>query len=303
MRTTTMGLTLALVAGLTAGRAAAQTFAEPKLFEVTATALNVHADHSTSAQIVKVLKKHQALWVIAKWNNWKQIKSPVQGWVHEDYVRFGLKRFVTASELNVRSSASTSASVKKVLKKGAEVRVVDLKKDWRQIDKPVSGWVASKYLSSQKPGSGGGSVNVGSTNSHGFAQLPSSATGIFWYCPYSTHHWGVPRIISKILTMGRQWAPHRIGSGDISLPYGGYFPPHATHQDGRAADFEPMTTSGSGGATSVGYSSYSTYYNQKFVNLMYSTPVSVAFVLHNNSRISRVQYCAGHYNHLHMAVY
>ena len=76
-----------------------------------------------------------------------------------------------------------------------------------------------------------------------------------------------------------------------------------THQDGRAADFEPMTTSGSGGATSVGYSSYSTYYNQKFVNLMYSTPVSVAFVLHNNSRISRVQYCAGHYNHLHMAVY
>ena len=138
----------------------------------------------------------------------------------------------------------------------------------------------------------------------GFIRLPNSGTGFHWYCPVSRHHWGLPRLINQTITMGRRWhAAHggRIACGDISLPNGGYFPPHATHRDGHAEDFEPMTTHHTGGATSVGYSSYSTYWNRKFVQLMYNTG-HIAFILHNNSRIRGVRYCYGHANHIHMAI-
>ncbi len=292
----------AAVLGFLAGSAGAYEtvmFDQAKLFEVTADKLNVRSQHAKDASIVKVLDKHQALQVVGKWgDNWKLISSPVKGWVHSDYVRFGLKRFVKADSLNVRYSPSTTSGVKARLKKGAEVRVVEKKGDWRRIDQPTSGWCHADYLAVSKPGD-----NLGPTSSAGFVQLPSSATGLYWYCSYSSHHWGVPRLISKILTMGRKWSPRRIGSGDISLPQGGYFSPHSTHRDGRAADFQPMTTSGSGGATAVGYSSYSTYYTQLFVNLMYNTETRVSFILHNNSSIRGVQYSSGHHNHLHLYVY
>ena len=214
---------------------------------------------------------------------------------------------VTASSLNVRSGPGYGYSIIGTLRYGTVVNTVSTSGAWTKINSPKTGWVYSAYLK-DTPHTGSSSsstsTNFGPTSAAGFVRCPYSGTGFAWYCPYTTHHWGIPRLIGNIVTMGRRWASSyggRIMCGDISLPNGGYFPPHATHRDGHASDFEPMTTSHTGGATVVGYGSYSTYWNQKFVSLMYSV-CSVSFICHNNSRISGVIYCSGHSNHLHLAV-
>ncbi len=295
---TAAGSFVAVLAGVFAGTAGAA------LYEIDHDGVRVRKGPSSDTGVVKTLDKRTPVNVIARQGDWRQINMPVKGWVYREALHLGLKRYVRVKEghkLGVHAAPRSSSDILKRLAHRTEVRVMKMEGHWRWIDQPTRGWVYRDYLAKEIPEPY--APSVGSPNSAGFVRLPSSATGIFWYCSVSDHHWGVPRLISKTLTMGRQWAPRRIGCGDMSLPHGGYFPPHSTHQDGHAEDFEPMTTSGSGGATVVGYSSYSTYYNQRFVNLMYSTPVSVAFVLHNNSRISRVQYSSGHDNHLHMAVY
>ena len=53
-----------------------------------------------------------------------------------------------SSNLNVRNSASTSASKIGSLAKGTAVNVIDVKGDWSKINSPVSGWVNTTYLSS-----------------------------------------------------------------------------------------------------------------------------------------------------------
>lgn len=209
---------------------------------------------------------------------------------------------VNASSLNVRSGPGYGYSVIGTLTKGTVVNTVSTSGSWTKINSPKTGWVYSAYLSNT---SHSGSTSTSGTSSAGFIRLPTSGTGFYWYCPYSTHHWGVPRMINGTITMGRKWAASygkRFSCGDMSLPQGGYFSPHSTHRDGRAQDFQPITTSGNGGQTYVGAYNYSTTWNQRFVNMMRST-FSVSFILHNNSRISGVRYASGHHNHLHLYIY
>ena len=211
---------------------------------------------------------------------------------------------VNASSLNVRSGPGYGYSVIGTLSKGTVVNTVSTSGSWTKINSPKTGWVYSAYLSNTSHTGSTGTSNLGPTSAAGFVRLPTSGTGFYWYCPYSTHHWGVPRLVSGTITMGRKWAAaygKRFTCGDMSLTNGGYFPPHSTHRDGRAEDFQPITTSGNGGQTQVGAWNYSTTWNQRFVSMMYST-FSVSFILHNNSRISGVQYSSGHHNHLHLYV-
>lgn len=52
-----------------------------------------------------------------------------------------------SSNLNVRSSASTSSSKIGSLAKGTKVNVIEVNGDWSKISSPVSGWVSIQYLS------------------------------------------------------------------------------------------------------------------------------------------------------------
>ena len=123
----------------------------------------------------------------------------------------------------------------------------------------------------------------------GFVQLPRSSTGMRWYCPVASHHWGTPRLVNKLLLLGRSWRRSTGGTvrvGDMSLPRGGRFRPHATHRDGKAADLGTMG---------------STARNQRFVNLMHGTG-GVSFILFNGRGIRGVRRAAGHNDHMHLQI-
>ncbi len=143
-----------MTAGLVALAGLAGGTADAKLYEVTASSLNVRSGPSTSRSIVTRLKKRRAVNVVENKGDWKRIDWPKKGWVHKKPVRAHLRRYVKASSLNVRRSPSTSAGVVKRLKKGTRIKVVALKGKWRQIAAPAKGWVHGKYVSTRKPRSG-----------------------------------------------------------------------------------------------------------------------------------------------------
>ena len=53
----------------------------------------------------------------------------------------------SSSPLNVRTSASTSSSIKTSLKRGTKVTVTKINGAWAYITSPTSGWVSAQYLS------------------------------------------------------------------------------------------------------------------------------------------------------------
>ena len=213
---------------------------------------------------------------------------------------------VNVSGLNVRTGPGTGYGVVRTLSRGTEVNTVSTYGSWTKINSPVTGWVYSAYLSNTPHGGGGGSTS--GMSAAGFINLPGSGYG--WYSNTAAYRrWGVPRMVYGLITMGRAWTTGYPGvSGrvlvysDISLQNGGYFYPHVSHRHGVDVDVSPVTTSGSAGYTSVGWSNYSTWYTQKYVNLIRRT-WSVNVIFHNNSRIWGVLYWPGHYNHLHIRIY
>ena len=139
----------------------------------------------------------------------------------------------------------------------------------------------------------------------GFVNLPRSGIGFRTSQP-AYRQWGTPRMINGLISLGKGWnyshPGHYATYADISLQHGGYFYPHVSHRHGVDVDIQPMTTSASGGYTSVGWSSYSTAYTGQLVWWIYHTPWSVNVIFHNNSRIGGVTYWPGHYNHLHVRI-
>ncbi len=212
--------------------------------------------------------------------------------------------------LNLRTGPGFGYAVIRVLANGTVVNTVTTSGSWTKIDRPAAGWVYSAYLQNTSHGgtTSGSNPHGLPVSAVGFLNLPSSGYGFTTYTG-AYYRWGVPRMVNGLITMGRRWKDGYPGItgrwlnfGDISLPNGGYFYPHQTHRDGRAVDMLPVTTSGSAGSTSVGDWNYSTYYTQKLANLHRSV-WSVSFILHNNSRISGVEYYPGHYDHLHTYIY
>ncbi len=211
---------------------------------------------------------------------------------------------VNVSGLNVRTGPGTGYAVVRTLSRGTVVNTVSTYGAWTKINSPATGWVYSAYLSNT---SHTGSTS-GGTSGAGFINLPASGYG--WASNVASYRrWGTPRMVYGLIAMGRSWTTGYPGVtgrilrySDISLQNGGYFYPHVSHRYGVDVDVSPITTSGSAGYTSVGWSSYSTYYTQKYVYLQRRT-WSVNVIFHNNSRISGVTYWPGHYNHLHTRIY
>ncbi|MEK4906644.1 SH3 domain-containing protein [Niallia sp. FSL M8-0099] len=136
--------------------------------------LNVRSTASTSGSIKGKLSAGTVVTVLSEKNGWSQIKtSKVAGYVSSEYLTSistpdkgtdkneakqpekaptgkQMKVNVQAgSNLNVRSTASTSGSIKGKLSAGAVVTVLSEKNGWSQIKtSKVAGYVSSEYLTS-----------------------------------------------------------------------------------------------------------------------------------------------------------
>nr|WP_285850574.1 SH3 domain-containing protein [Niallia circulans] len=136
--------------------------------------LNVRSTASTSGSIKGKLSAGTVVTVLSEKNGWSQIKtSKVAGYVSSEYLTSistpdkgtdkneakqpekaptgkQMKVNVQAgSNLNVRSTASTSGSIKGKLSAGTVVTVLSEKNGWSQIKtSKVAGYVSSEYLTS-----------------------------------------------------------------------------------------------------------------------------------------------------------
>ena len=136
--------------------------------------LNVRSTASTSGSIKGKLSAGTVVTVLSEKNGWSQIKtSKVEGYVSSEYLTSistpdkgtdkneakqpekaptgkEMKVNVQAgSNLNVRSTASTSGSIKGKLSAGTVVTVLSEKNGWSQIKtSKVEGYVSSEYLTS-----------------------------------------------------------------------------------------------------------------------------------------------------------
>lgn len=123
------------------------------------TALNVRKTASASSAVIATLKKDSYVTLISKsGNRWKvEYQSGKYGYCHEDYiseVENSVKYVnITSGVLNVRSSASTSSSIKATLSKAQTVLAVSKSGDFTKIiyNGSATGYVKTDFLSSSKP--------------------------------------------------------------------------------------------------------------------------------------------------------
>ena len=81
--------------------------------------------------------------------------------------------------------------------------------------------------------------------------MVNTGTGYYHYNPEKIDYddWGVLHLINMIEGAGRDWynnsyIPPRIGIGDLSLRYGGYWPDHSCHQNGLEVDIRYVRNDG-----------------------------------------------------------
>ncbi len=132
--------------------------------------LNVRCEPYQTAQKLGVVKLGQKYEVLEKSGNWVKINfNDADAWICADYVNLDeteentndvekeeiknedneVKNFkkVTASVLNIRISASSSAKKIGIVKYGTEVEVLETINDWdRIVVNNLTGWVCNLYL-------------------------------------------------------------------------------------------------------------------------------------------------------------
>ncbi|MEE6131856.1 SH3 domain-containing protein [Priestia sp. GS2] len=162
---------------------------------VNASSLNVRSAASTSASIITNLPRNAKVTVIKENGEWAQIKTSdgKTGWVAKQYLQMGAtsssesggtsvskQATVNASSLNVRSAASTSASIVTNLPRNAKVTVIKENGEWAQIKTSdgKTGWVANRYLqvSATTPENGGTSVSKQATVNASSLNVRSAAS-------------------------------------------------------------------------------------------------------------------------------
>jgi hypothetical protein len=130
----------------------------------------------------------------------------------------------------------------------------------------------------------------------------TSGTGWYHYSDDGSDDYATANAIAQIKKVAADFNALgygvRIGLGDFSRPHGGYFSPHASHQDGLDMDIRCVLTSGEG-ACDWRNSGYSRARTQKLVDLLYATG-QVERILFNDPNVSGVTYYSGHDNHLHV---
>ncbi|MED3828635.1 N-acetylmuramoyl-L-alanine amidase [Priestia megaterium] len=161
--------------------------------KVTATSLNVRATPSTSGAIVGKITKGNTVDIVDESKGWAKITySGKEAWISSQYINktqtnststansTSKSAVVNASSLNVRSSASTSASIVTNLPRNSKVTVVKVSGSWSQIKTASgqTGWVASQYLKADSGQSSQPAQSIQITKASNLRSQPSLSAGI-----------------------------------------------------------------------------------------------------------------------------
>ena len=129
---------------------------------VTSNGLYIRSEASTNGEIKGSYAKGEAITILETKNGWGRTNK---GWVSMQYVKTesgttstnnntqdkepennttadGTAYFITASELNIRSTASTNGDIKGQYKAGDRVIITETKDGWGKTDK---GWISMTY--------------------------------------------------------------------------------------------------------------------------------------------------------------
>lgn len=161
--------------------------------KVTATSLNVRATPSTSGAIVGKITKGNTVDIVDESKGWAKITyNGKEAWISSQYINktqtnststensTSKSAAVNASSLNVRSSASTSASIVTNLSRNSKVTVVKESGSWSQIKTASgqTGWVASQYLQADSGQSSPTAQSIQVTKASNLRSQPSLSSGI-----------------------------------------------------------------------------------------------------------------------------
>lgn len=126
---------------------------------VTANQLRVRSGPSTSYKVVTTLSQGATVTIIKTESNWHQIKtSSVTGWVAAEFIQdiksdtggsSSSKQTgkVTANNLNVRSTASTSGNILGKLQKGSTVSILSVESNWVKIQyNGQAAWISKEFV-------------------------------------------------------------------------------------------------------------------------------------------------------------
>ncbi|MEH7145840.1 N-acetylmuramoyl-L-alanine amidase [Priestia megaterium] len=161
--------------------------------KVTATSLNVRATPSTSGAVVGKITKGNTVNIVDESKGWAKITyNGKEAWISSQYINktqttstptansTSKSAVVNASSLNVRSSASTSASVVINLPRNSKVTVLKESGSWSQIKTASgqTGWVASQYLKADSGQSSQPAQSIQITKASNLRSQPNLSAGI-----------------------------------------------------------------------------------------------------------------------------
>lgn len=123
----------------------------------TSTALNVRSSASSTSTVKAKLSKDSYVTLVSKSGNfWRvQYSASGYGYCHQDYIKTSSTKVrtvkTTSGRLRVRSSASSSATIKDYLASGTQVTVLSTSGNYSRIlyNGVKRGYVASSYLSTE----------------------------------------------------------------------------------------------------------------------------------------------------------
>lgn len=147
-------LSLTLIQSFTMTAEASSTVYGIGKVTTSSTSLNVRKSASTSSAIVTTLKRNSLITLISKSGNFWYVRYGTSsfGYCSADYITVTSKDVKTVKttfgNLNVRSSASTSATVLARLSSGTKVPVISTSNGWSKIlyNGNKTGFVSSAYL-------------------------------------------------------------------------------------------------------------------------------------------------------------
>ncbi len=145
---------------------------------VTANQLRVRSGPSTSYKVVTTLSQGATVTIIKTESNWHQIKtSSITGWVAAEFIQ-DIKSDtggssssqqtgkVTANNLNVRSTASTSGNILGKLQKGSTVSILSVESNWVKIQyNGQAAWISKEFVEMSSTSSQPSVPNQTNTNS------------------------------------------------------------------------------------------------------------------------------------------